>query len=135
MWVKKYIKIREILFKNWKWLFENTIQTPLTIHKFSFLKQSKYQIFPNFEALRYGCNGILVRVWRRRRRWTEIQWFSSRDTIITTFFIFILQSQIGALVELGRMAFRQGLSLLKFPRFCSHRFLKSMNHLVHSLIN
>ena len=28
MWVKKYVKIREILFENKKWLFENTNQTP-----------------------------------------------------------------------------------------------------------
>ena len=28
MWVKKYVKIREMLFKNWKWLFKNTNQTP-----------------------------------------------------------------------------------------------------------
>ena len=26
--MKKYIKIREMLFKNLKWLFENTNQTP-----------------------------------------------------------------------------------------------------------
>ena len=34
MWVKKYVKIREMLFKNWKWLFENTNQTPLSILNF-----------------------------------------------------------------------------------------------------
>ena len=28
LWVKKCVKLREILFKNWKWLFENTNQTP-----------------------------------------------------------------------------------------------------------
>ena len=27
LWMKKYIKIYEILFKNWKLLFENTNQT------------------------------------------------------------------------------------------------------------
>ena len=27
VWVKKCIKLRKILFKNWKWLFENTNQT------------------------------------------------------------------------------------------------------------
>ena len=27
MWVKKCVKIHEMLFKNWKWLFENTNQT------------------------------------------------------------------------------------------------------------
>lgn len=90
----------------------------------------------NFEALRYCCNGILVRVRkRRRRRRAEIQWFLSRGTISIIIIIFILQSQIGALVELGRMAFRQGLSLLKFPRLRSHRFPKSMNLLIPSLLN
>ena len=28
MWVKKCVEMREILFKNWKWLFKNTNQTP-----------------------------------------------------------------------------------------------------------
>ena len=28
MWVKKCVEIREMLFKNWKLLFENTHQTP-----------------------------------------------------------------------------------------------------------
>ena len=28
MWVKKCIEMREMLFKNLKWLFENTNQTP-----------------------------------------------------------------------------------------------------------
>ena len=31
VWVKKCIEIREMLFKNWKWLFENTNQTPLCV--------------------------------------------------------------------------------------------------------
>ena len=35
MWVKKYVEMREMLFKNWKWLFEIINQTPpltLTTH-------------------------------------------------------------------------------------------------------
>ena len=28
MWVKKCVEMREMLFKNWKWLFENINQTP-----------------------------------------------------------------------------------------------------------
>ena len=28
VWVKKCVEIRVMLFKNWKWLFENTNQTP-----------------------------------------------------------------------------------------------------------
>ena len=28
VWVKKCVKIHEMLFKNWKWLFENTNQIP-----------------------------------------------------------------------------------------------------------
>ena len=38
VWVKKYVKIREMLFKNWKWLFENTNQTP---PKFDIFSQSR----------------------------------------------------------------------------------------------
>ena len=31
--MKKCVKIREMLFKNWKWLFENTNQTPQKVQK------------------------------------------------------------------------------------------------------
>ena len=31
--MKKCVKMREMLFKNWKWLFENTNQTPQKVQK------------------------------------------------------------------------------------------------------
>jgi len=36
MWIKKCVKIREMLFKNQKLLFGNTHQTPAKLHNFLF---------------------------------------------------------------------------------------------------
>ena len=33
MWVKKCVEMREMLFKNWKWLFKNINQTAPNTHK------------------------------------------------------------------------------------------------------
>ena len=46
--MKKYIEIREILFKNWKWLFKNTNQTrPIFFEKNIFLNNITF-IFTYF---------------------------------------------------------------------------------------
>ena len=55
--MKKYVKIREILFKNWKWLFENTNQTPQKfLLKFLFIYllkiTNKNQLFAQTNKLR-----------------------------------------------------------------------------------
>ena len=50
VWVKKCVKIREMLFKNWKWLFKITNQTP-PIFLFFFFFMSWYE-YPCYSKLK-----------------------------------------------------------------------------------
>ena len=53
MWVKKCVKIHEILFKNWKLLFRNTHQTPPQI-----TQKLRDQIVQTWELLRKKKSSI-----------------------------------------------------------------------------
>ena len=60
MWVKKCIKMREMLFKNWKWLFENTNQTPPNALSKRKDKRKYYNIYFYFDKSIVGDWGIWI---------------------------------------------------------------------------
>ena len=64
VWVKKCVKIREMLFKNWKWLFKITNQTP-PIFLFYFFFMSWYE---------YPCYSKLKNLSLSNENWKQIVW-------------------------------------------------------------
>ena len=54
VWVKKCVEMREMLFKNWKWLFKNTNQTPLKCFALFFLLLILEYDFDNIPPISFG---------------------------------------------------------------------------------
>ena len=89
MWVKKCIKMHKILFKNWKWLFKNTNQTPFWLFKFRWTHNtcSKFQGV-TFRILFLGRKSrsfLLInafKFWKTLMRPLDIKWTKVSFTVV-----------------------------------------------------
>ena len=133
VWMKKYVEMREMLFKNWKWLFENTNQTPQKFLK--VWKSNNWKVFHNY-------NFVLIKWWVQFYVLTLLQ---KSAPLILSFLWYWIKCEISSLwLErwikrslqwISSFEFVRDLSFFKFFMSfeCSLSFSKVLRFLVEIL--